>query len=97
MILGLYLEVCKNGNLLNEPYVKTFADRCSERTFTLEDNEYVVLGDNRNDSSDSRAWGVLPREQIIGKKLYVIRLEHIVAGLVGLAAIDWFYSDKPTD
>lgn len=33
----------------------------------LADSEYFVLGDNRPLSSDSRRWGVLPRENIIGK------------------------------
>ena len=35
--------------------------------FQLADSEYFVLGDNRAASSDSRSWGVLPRENIIGK------------------------------
>ncbi len=33
----------------------------------LADSEYFVLGDNRPLSSDSRRWGVLPRENIIGR------------------------------
>jgi len=33
----------------------------------LADGEYFVLGDNREHSSDSREWGVLPRENIIGR------------------------------
>lgn len=34
---------------------------------TLKENEYFVLGDNRLQSSDSRSWGILPRDKIIGK------------------------------
>ncbi len=36
-------------------------------TVTLDDNEYFVMGDNRPESSDSRLWGTLPRENIIGR------------------------------
>ena len=34
---------------------------------TLAENEYFVLGDNRYASSDSRRWGSLPREDIVGR------------------------------
>ncbi len=37
---------------------------------TLKENEYFVLGDNRLSSSDSRSWGVLPRDKIIGRVLF---------------------------
>jgi len=32
---------------------------------------YFVLGDNRDDSQDSRYWGFVPRENIIGKPLVI--------------------------
>jgi signal peptidase I len=34
-------------------------------------NNYFVLGDNRNDSEDSRYWGFVPRENIVGRPLMV--------------------------
>lgn len=41
----------------------------SYATWKLKDNEYIVMGDNRNNSSDSRSWGILDRKLIVGKTL----------------------------
>ncbi len=53
------------GFQLNEEYLDFFSNTNS--TTTLTDGEYFVMGDNRPASSDSRSWGVLKEELIIGR------------------------------
>ena len=62
-----------DGKHLVEPYVQSVTDApagiCSAPTMTVPDNEFYVLGDNRTNSSDSRFWGFVPRDHIIGRVL----------------------------
>ncbi|MBV9670398.1 MAG: signal peptidase I, partial [Acidobacteriales bacterium] len=37
----------------------------------VPENNYFVLGDNRDDSLDSRYWGFVPRESILGRPLFI--------------------------
>ena len=56
-----------NGLVLGEPYVENKSDNTLE--ITLPDDQYFVMGDNRSGSSDSRAWGNLPSDLIVGRAL----------------------------
>ena len=59
-----------NGEALAEPYIS--APPVSNMRKTSVPPEMVfVMGDNRNVSSDSRAWGPLPIDDIIGKAVFV--------------------------
>jgi len=56
-----------NGKKLNEPYVQ--ADRRDTETIpekTVPKGQYLMLGDNRASSCDSRRWGTVPRKNLIG-------------------------------
>jgi signal peptidase I len=67
-VVTIFNEEHPNGYVLDESYIKEM----SPNTFlseTLGEREYFVMGDNRNKSSDSRAWGVLQEENIIGRAL----------------------------
>lgn len=60
-----------SGVVLTESYIlkdsPTQTPNNSIYEITLKDNEYFVLGDNRGHSSDSREWGVLPKDNILGR------------------------------
>jgi len=73
---GEYVEI-KDGTVyihrsdgsvlkLDEAYIAEPTDRPFEGE-TIPENEYFVLGDNRNHSGDSRLGWTLPRERIVGK------------------------------
>lgn len=55
-----------NGDQLYESYIYN-SPRYTMALVTVPENQYFVLGDNRNDSLDSHYWGFLPKEQIFGK------------------------------
>jgi signal peptidase I len=54
------------GLKLDEPYITDRNEKEDHMTITLKDDQYFVMGDNRRQSSDSRAWGTLPRNLIVG-------------------------------
>ena len=54
-----------DGFILDEPYINEKFTTTSE--YTTGDNEYFVMGDNRNHSADSRLWGILPKKLMVGR------------------------------
>jgi signal peptidase I len=64
-------QIFVNGKLLSEPYLPpgtmTYASaKVREQMWVCGTNRYFVLGDNRNNSADSRIYGAVPRQDILG-------------------------------
>jgi len=79
-------KVYVNGKALNEPYVHFLTPAAGEAELddvtsydvrerygpvTVPANRYFVMGDNRDNSQDSRYWGFLPRDYIKGQALFI--------------------------
>jgi signal peptidase I len=58
-----------NGVKLDEPYINEPCEtwRCPDEIWQLGDDEYFFMGDNRNHSHDSRAFGPIKHGQIVGR------------------------------
>jgi signal peptidase I len=78
--IGTDGAVYVNGTRIREPYVTYPGNPCWDsvghpdeypKTWKLQPRQYFVLGDNRGDSSDSRCWGVVKRDLILGKAALV--------------------------
>ena len=69
-IYSLYI----NGELVKEDYIKAPMDTKGniEYPYTVPENSYFVMGDNRNASSDSRrkSVGAIPKENLMGKVVF---------------------------
>jgi signal peptidase I len=63
-------ELYVNDELIDEPYLDKSCRNCRTRIRVLGEDEYFVLGDNRNVSRDSRNYGPIRHEHIMAKVLF---------------------------
>lgn len=77
-----------DGFVLDEPYVRAMSGN-EHITEILSEREYFVMGDNRDASSDSRTWGVLQEDRIVGRAF----LRLFPPSEIGLFPGEYFISD----
>jgi signal peptidase I len=67
--------VCINSHPVNEPYAvhrfRLYAAHEQVRPIVIPPGKLFVMGDNRDNSSDSREWGLVPVENVIGEPVLI--------------------------
>ena len=64
-------ELHVNGQPVDEPYLREeYQDASTYSRTKVPGGHYYVLGDHRNTSNDSRTWGTVPRDYIVGKAVF---------------------------
>ncbi len=74
------VEIVDNQLVINGKVIKNYV---------FKQNYYFVLGDNRHNSSDSRMWGLVPEDHLIGTPLVIYHSQTPADGIKDWARVRW--------
>jgi signal peptidase I len=70
-IYGKYIERYEDNNNVKIENGQLWIDGAQLTSYTFKQNYYFMMGDNRHNSEDSRYWGFVPEDHVVGKALLV--------------------------
>jgi len=73
-----------NGATFAEPYLSPGTITRGDKDYKVDANNYFVMGDTRNASSDSRVFGEITKENILGKVVFSYKCSNIKLGGTGI-------------
>ena len=70
-VMSYFIYVMYCFLIMTKYYNKPCMDNMTCGPIVLGDDQYMMMGDNRGDSLDSRYWGTLKQDRFIGKAVYL--------------------------